>query len=166
MRKTLSFIVALLFIGGVAFADATATSTLSGRSATTGKGINQVVANGDASNGYTQNIDSRGAASVQEYPSTIGSATGGTLNTGTMIYTGAARITSVTCSGLVTSAGDYVLIYDTASDASGTPIIECTVGTAKDTNSIYLPPGGVQVDNGIYADSNASAVFVSVSYDY
>lgn len=164
MRKFLLLIAAVALMGGVAFADATFTTTINGRNMSTDKGVNQGVAVVDASSGYTQNVDSRGAALVKQVSSVISASTGATLNAGYALYSGASRISSVTCSGFGTSAGDYVLIYDDAS-ATGTPVIECTVGTAKDTNSIVIP-GGADLTTGIFADSNSNAVHVSVSYDY
>ena len=163
MRKLFLVIAALALLGGVAFADATATSTVNGRVATQEKGINQVVAVGDASNGYTQNVDSRGVASVGEYPKTIEASTGPTLDAGVALVSSATRVSTVTCSGFGTAAGDYVLIYDAAS-ATGTPKLECTVGTAKDTNSIVIP-GGATFSTGVFADSNSGLVHVAVTHD-
>ena len=163
MRKLLFVIAALAMLGGVAFADATSTSTQNSRTASYDK-ANQIVGVADLTYGYTQRVDSKGAALVMEKSSTISASTGGTLNTGTALYTGACRVKSVTVSGFGTAAGDYVLIYDAAS-ATGTAKIEVTVGTAKDTNTIVIP-GGADFSTGIFADSNSNNVHVSVSYDY
>lgn len=164
MRKLFFLIAALCLLSGVAFADATTTSTTNGRNMTNDKGVNMGIAVVDASNGYTQNIDSTGAAKVQEKSATISSSTGSTLNTGTALYTGACRVKSVTVSGYGTAAGDYVLIYDAAS-ATGTPVFEATVGTAKETVTIAIP-GGVNFTTGIFADSNSNMVHAAVAYDY
>jgi hypothetical protein len=164
MRKYFLLLAALVMSCGLAFADATETSTINGRNMTNDKGVSQGVAIVDAGSGYTQNVDSRGAASVTLYPSTITSSTGGTLNTGALLYTGAARVKSVTCSGFGTAAGDYVLIYD-ALTATGTAKLECTNGTAKGTTVIALP-NGASFATGIFADSNSDNVHVAVTYDY
>ena len=164
MRKFLFVIAALVLMSGVAFADASFTSTVNGRSMTNDKGVNQGIAVVDASTGYTQNVDSVGAALVDQKPATISASTGAELNTGVALYSGAARVKSVTVSGFGTSAGDYVLIYDALS-ATGTPKLEATVGTAKDTNNIVIP-GGADFSTGIFADSNANTVHVAVTYDY
>lgn len=156
--------VSVLIVSPRVFGDATVTSATKARAAAMDKGLESVVGVGDVSSGNTQEVDGRGAASVLEYPKTITSSTGSTLNTGTALYTGACRLSTVTCSGPTTSAGDYVLLYDAAA-ATGTPKIECSVGVAKDTNHIIIP-GGASFSTGIFADSNADSVHVSVTYDY
>lgn len=162
-NKFLLTLAVLCMMGGVAFADATTTSTWNSRQGVYDR-ANSIVGVADLSNGYTQNIDSDGAAFVMEKSAAITSSTGLTLNTGTALYTGAARVKSITVGGVGTSAGDYVLIYDNTS-ATGTPVFEASVGTAKDTNHIVIP-GGADFSTGIFADSNSDNVHVAVSYDY
>lgn len=163
MNKLLLTLFVALMMSGVAFADATNTAATKARNATQEKNINSVVGVGDISTGNTVEIDGRGAASVLEYPKTITSSTGKTLNDGVALVSAAARVSTVTISGPATAAGDYILIYDAAS-ATGTPKIEIAVGTAKDTRTIVIP-GGATFSTGVFADSNSDAVFVSVTYD-
>lgn len=160
------FIVTLLVMFGcisLSFADAVETTTATARTASvSASGIEQVVAIADGASGYTQNIDVRGSASVREYPKKIASSTGATLNAGTALVTGACYVASISISGL-TTAGDYVIIYDALS-ATGTPKFEISAGTAKDTNNIVIP-GGAIFATGVFADSNADVVFCSIAYD-
>ena len=86
MKKFLFSIAALMLFCGVAFADATATSTVNSRTATYNN-ANTIVGVVDVANGYTQRVDSRGAASTTLYPSVITSSTGATLTAGTALYT-------------------------------------------------------------------------------
>jgi len=160
------FILSLLVIfgcTGLLFAAAVETTTATARTASvSASGIEQVVAVADGASGYTQNIDVRGSASVREYPKQIASSTGLTLNTGVALVTGACYVASISMSG-ITTAGDYVLIYDALS-ATGTPKFEISAGTAKDTTNIVIP-GGAIFATGVFADSNANVVFCSIAYD-
>ena len=168
MKKLLLVLLSILAVAGLVIGQSYATTTPStsstkARAASLDKGLEQVVGVGDVSGGDTVEVDNRGSMSVLEYPKTVTASTGPTLNTGAALVTGAARVHAVVCSGITTSAGDYVLIYD-ALTATGTPVFECTVGTAKDTNEIVIP-GGANFATGVFADSNASTVHAAVIYD-
>jgi hypothetical protein len=162
MKKFILVLLLVLAIAGYAFADATTTSTITPKA---GK-IDFGAATGtfDPVQGYGQRVDSNGSAKVMEKSKTITSSTGVTLNTGQIFYTGACRVNSVVVGGVGTSAGDYVLIYD-ALTATGTPVLEVSVGTAKDTVQVNIP-GGADFATGIFVDSNAAAVHCAVAYDY
>jgi hypothetical protein len=159
------FLVLLLVLGlvGYVYADTLVTSATKARAAALDKGIQQVVAVGDVSDGYSAEVSSAGALSVMEYPKTVAASTGGTLNTGTALVGSACRVYSITCSGFSTAAGGYVLIYDAAA-ASGTPVFECTAGTAKETVNISVP-GGAIFSTGVFADSNTDNSHISITYE-
>lgn len=163
MRKYLLVAVLLLGAAGYVYGDTLVTSATRARAAALDKGIEQVVGVGDLSDGYSLEVNSHGAASVEEYPKQISSQTGSTLNTGTSMVGNACSVYSITCSGFGTAAGDYVLIYD-ASSATGTAKFECTVGTAKDTNTISIP-GGAIFSTDVFADSNANTVHLAITYE-
>ena len=130
------------------------------RTANYGQGISQVNGLGDLSSGNTAEVDSSGNVYTRAGTATVASSTGSTLNTGTQLITGAANIQSITISGQG-SAGDYIILYDNTS-ATGTPKFEISSGTAKGT--ITIDAKGAAVTNGIFADSNADTVFLSVVY--
>ena len=160
------FVLSLLLILGVcslSYAAAVSTSSDKARAATTGVGIDTVAAIADAVTGNAVDVDSRGSASTREYPKQVTSDTGGDFTAGAAMVTGECYVYNISLSGIATSAGDYVLIYDALS-ATGTPKFEVTVGTAKDTNQISIP-GGAKFSTGVFGVSNAAAVFCSVVYD-
>jgi len=168
MNKKLTFIILCLVVIAFAspalvLADATETDTRQAKRGGGSQGINYMVTPADASKGYTQHIDSAGAASVMEYPKTIVASTGSTLNAGVALVSSACRVSTITISGTATSAGAWVKIYDAAS-ATGTPKIEISLGTAKDTRTITIP-GGATFSTGVFADSSENLVHLSVTYD-
>lgn len=160
MRKLFALFVAAIV--AISFASYVYAGSADARTATTGKGISQVNGLGDLSTGNTAEIDSSGNVYVRPFQQgTVVSSTGATLNTGTQLITGAANIQSISLSGQG-SAGDYCILYDNTS-ATGTPVWEISAGTAK--NTVYIDAKGGAVTNGIFADSNADTVFLSVIYD-
>lgn len=160
MKKIFIFSLLIIFaLSFTSFADAATKA----RTASVAQGISQVDGIADLSSGDSLEIDSTGSAYVRPLPvSTVVSSTGATLNAGTALITGAANIESITISGVDTAAGDYVLLYDALS-ATGTPNWEATAGTAKGTYTI--DPKGAAVTTGLFADSNANTVHISVSYN-
>lgn len=165
MFKKISLILlsALLVPASLVLADTTVTTGRNARSIGVDSGVNQIVAVAGARSKKTIEIDSRGAASVFQYPQIISSNTGKTLNDGVLIRTGAARVSSITVGGFDTTAGDYVLVYD-ATSATGTAKFDIAVGTAKDTVSVVIP-GGAIFSTGIFADSNVDTVHAAITYD-
>ena len=159
------FLVLLLVLGlvGIVYADTLVTSATRARAAATDKGLSQVDGIGDVSDGYTAEVSSAGAISVMEYPKKVAAATGVTLSTGTALVGSACRVYSITCSGFNTATGGYVLIYDAAA-ASGTPVFECTAGTAKETVNISVP-GGAIFSTGVFAVSNAYTSHIAITYE-
>src|SRR3990167_4339968 len=110
-NKSFVFIIALLavmFVAERVYSDATPTSTVSTRAT---RFVSESVAVADGTLGYTANVDSRGSVSTLEYPRTLGVVAG----TDALVYTGAARLTSITVAGTATSTGDTVLVYDALS---------------------------------------------------
>ena len=132
------------------------------RAIAVGGQVESVVAIADGSSGYSVEVDSSGNLATRSGTSTVISSTGVTLNTGVALITGSKNIQAIEISGPLTSAGDYVLLYD-ALTATGTPVFELSVGTAKDTRGINC--FGAKVTTGLFADSNDNDVFVSVVYN-
>lgn len=161
--------LALLIVGlvsGVAYSAATVTTATKARAAAMDKGMEQVVGVGDVSGGDTLEVDNRGAAYVMQYPQTLAQTGGATLTTGTALVSSALRLSSVTCGGPGTSAGDYVLLWNSATVGSvDDPDIECTVGAAKDTTNIVFPNGGVSFDTGLFVKSASALINLTVTYD-
>lgn len=164
MKKFLSFLFVVLLglsLGGVVFADATYTSTNNGKSTNVDYAFGAIV---DQTNGYTQHVDSEGAAYVQEKVNEVVEMIG-TNDTyaGTTVKSGACRLKSITFGGPTAAAGDYLLVYD-ATSATGTPKFDVSVGTAKDTNTVVIP-GGVKMATGIFAKSTTSTGVATITYD-
>ena len=159
MKKLSALIIAVIF--AMAFASYVYAGSADARTASTGKGISQVNGLGDLSSGNTAEIDSDGNVYTRSGSATVVSSTGATLNTGTAIVGAACNVESITISGVGTSAGDYVLIYD-ALTATGTPKFEITAATAKET--LTIPTYGAAFATSVFADSNADNVFLSVVY--
>ena len=158
-NKSFVFIIALLavmFVAERVYSDATPTSTVSTRAT---RFVSESVAVADGTLGYTANVDSRGSVSTLEYPRTLGVVAG----TDALVYTGAARLTSITVAGTATSTGDTVLVYDALS-ATGTPKFEISIGTAKETKHIEIP-GGAIFETGIYVAQSANNMLVTIGYD-
>lgn len=162
-KRILSILLALLLVPAVVWADATATSTLTPKAGTQDFISGGAVAVTDQTNGYTARVDSAGALSVMEYPKTIAQATGKTLNSGTALVGSACRVSNIIVSGAATAAGQYVLLYDAAS-ATGTAKFDISVGTAKGTIDITIP-GGATFSTGVFADSSANPIHVTITYD-
>lgn len=164
LRLFIALLVGLFLAPSLVFADATITTGRNIRTAGADQGFTSTTAIGGARTGRVLEIDNRGSASVFEYPKTLSSTTGKTLADGTLIRTGAARVTSITVSGLATAADSNVLIYDALS-ATGTPKFEITLATAKDTVHINIP-GGAIFSTGIFADSSTTTVHLALTYDF
>lgn len=164
MKKLFSILFAILLgfvLVGSVFADATYTTTNNGKSANIDYSYGAVI---DQTNGYTQHVDSEGAAYVQEKVQTSAVATGATLDSGTAMVSTACRVSGILYGGTSATAGDYVLIYDAAS-ATGTPVFDVSVGTAKSTVPVIIP-GGVKFSTGVFADSNdSSGTALTILYD-
>jgi hypothetical protein len=156
-------VVALIGLASYVMADSTWTSTINAKSGKIDYMSGGAVAVTDQSNGYTQRVDSYGNAGVLPKSSTITSTRGSTLQSGTALLTGAYRITAVTVSGDSSTASDRVDFYDNTS-ATGTPILEASLGTASETINIILPPGGIDISTGLYVKSDEHGLFVSVAY--
>jgi hypothetical protein len=142
------FIIALLlglFASSVAFADASFTTTKNGRAVSGQQGISNVVAQADGSTGYTQRVDSTGAAMVMKKPTSIATVAG----TDAIAVTGAARVYGICAAGTSMAAGDVINIYDALS-ATGTPKYEISVGTAKGT--ICIRAEGANFATGVFVD--------------
>lgn len=78
------------------------------------------------------------------------------------IYDGRTRVKSIICLGAST-AGDVVL-YDNASDATGTELIRFAVpNNANNVINILLPGEGILAQNGVYA-SVPTGYSVTVCY--
>jgi len=169
MKKVVLLSVLLLVaICFAVYADGTATSTLTPKSGKLDFMSGGAVAVTDQTNGYTQRVDSAGAASVMAYPVTA------TRKTNTQVYaysgggvaavSGACRLYGLVYGGPLSSAGDYLLVYDAAS-ATGTPVFDVSIGTAKDTKSLIVP-NGVTFSTGVFAVSYGGAgIELTVLYD-
>lgn len=159
MKKIFMFTLLVIFaLSFTSFADAATKA----RTASVAQGISQVDGIADLSSGDSLEINSTGSAYVRPLPiSTVVASTGLPLNDGVALITGAANIESITISGQG-SAGDYVLLYD-ALTATGTPKWEISAGTAK--NTVTIDAKGGAVTTGLFADSNANTVHISVSYN-
>ena len=157
-------IFGILFSAMLAFpanvlADTTVTVARNIRTAGSDQGFSSTSAIGGARSGKVWEIDNRGVGIVGLYAKTVGTAAG----IDTLIFTGAARLTSITVSGTGTSAGDKVDIYDALS-ATGTPTLEVSLGTAEETVHININ-GGLQFDTGIFVDMSATNMIVTIGYD-
>lgn len=160
MNKLLLTLFVALTMSGLAFADATNTTATTARAIQSySSNVNTVSAIGDGSSGNTVEVDGRGSASVQEYVKKKVIVSG----VDSAAVTGAGRLTGVVVSGNNTAAGDMVEIYDAAS-ATGTPILEISMGTAKDTRVITIP-GGIPYTTGLYVSQSADNMAVTVIYD-
>jgi len=166
MKRLFIFLllVALVFIPVKLWADATYTSTTTPKACTVDYCSSGGVAVVDVQNGYTQRVDSDGAAHVQEKAQTIAISTS-SLTTGELLKTGACRVGTITYGGPTSGSGDYVLIYD-ALTATGTAKFDISIGTAKTTFSLVIP-GGAKFATGIFADGapTAHASVLTITYD-
>jgi len=165
MKRLFIFLllVALVFIPVKLWADATFTSTTTPKACNVDYCSGGGVAVVDVQNGYTQRVDSVGAALILQKGQKIAFAEGATLNTGTLLVTGGARVSTITFGGPVVSAGSFVLIYD-ALTATGTQKFDISIGTTKDVNTITIP-GGAIFATGVFADSNAADAGITITYD-
>ena len=164
MKRLLFALLVVLLAAGQGWADATATSTLTAKGGNIdfGTPVNLT----DPESGYNQQIDSAGAASVMEYPKTIANTLSGVMDVGVALVSSACRVHNIIVSGELSTALDYVLIYDAAS-ATGTPDFDISIGTAGETVSITIPGGGT-FSTGVYAiagDAASSALTVTITYD-
>lgn len=163
MNKLLLALFAVMVMAGVSFADATYTSTQNIKGGNADYGVGALV---DQTNGYTNHVDSEGAAYVQEKVNEVVEAIDSNdLNVGTLVKSGACRLKSIIVGGPTGAAGDYVLVYD-ALTATGTPKFDVSVGTAKDTIVVNIP-GGVKMATGIFIEQGGTAatLVATVAYD-
>jgi allantoicase len=70
------------------------------------------------------------------------------------IYAGRARLKGLTVS--VSTAGAALIVYDNASAASGTKVVEISTA-AVGTFNVLIPGQGVLAENGLYLDINGAA---------
>lgn len=162
MRKHFSTLVIAIFLAivvvpAIVHADASFTSTRNSRNTSTAQGISQSVANADASTGYTQRVDSQGAAMVLKKPTSVAVVAGQDV----VAVTGAARVYSINVAAPASAAGDYIEIYDALS-ATGTPKLEVSLGTAKGTVQLKLE--GMNFATGVFVNQSANNALVSVEY--
>ena len=161
MKKLFLTLLAVMAMAGFVYADATYTSTTNIKGGNADFAVGGVV---DQTNGYTQRIDSEGAAYVQQKAQTLAVSTT-SLTVGESLVTGAARVSTITYGGPTANAGDYVLIYD-ALTATGTAKFDISIGTTKSTVTINIP-GGAIFATGIFADGagTAHSSVLTVTYD-
>ena len=70
-------------------------------------------------------------------PSQLAVADGGTLIAGEQAVTGQCNVQSITYGGPLATALSYLLVYDNTS-ATGTPVIDISIGTAGETVTVNL----------------------------
>lgn len=70
------------------------------------------------------------------------------------IFAGRARLKGLTVA--VSSAGAALAVYDNASAASGTKVIEVSTA-ATGVFNVLIPGEGILADNGLYLDINGAA---------
>ena len=159
MNKLFLALLAVVAMAGLVFADATYTTTNNAKGGNADYGFGAVV---DQTNGYTQHVDSKGAASTQEKAQTLVECIDtNDMYSGCSVLSGAGRLTTITYGGPNAAAGDYMLVYDNTS-ASGTPKYDISVGTAKNTVTINIP-GGAIMSTGIFAKAGTTASTASVA---
>ena len=71
-----------------------------------------------------------------------------------VLFAGRTRLRGLTVA--VSSAGAALIIYDNASAASGTKVIEVSTAVAGAFN-VLIPGEGILAENGIYLDINGAA---------
>ena len=152
-----------LFLVGDVFADATITSARNARTASMGKGIQQVIGVAGIRNGKVLEVDGEGSASVKEYPKTIATSEGLELNTGVALVGSACRVSNIIFGGVNVAAGGYLLVYDAAS-ATGTPKFEIAIGLAQSTIPLTIP-GGATFSTGVFVVGSATNQHVTITYD-
>ena len=160
MKKILYVLLALSLAAGVAWADATWTSTVTPKAGRNDYMSGGGVAVTDPTDGYVQQVDSDGAAQTIEKAQTIAQSTA--LFGGTALVSSACRVSTITYGGNALAAGAFVLIYDAAS-ATGTAKYDISVGTAKGTEHLVIP-GGAIFSTGVFAQSD-SAGHITITYD-
>lgn len=166
MKKLCLALLVVMLATGYVWADATATSTLTPKAGKLDFLSGGAVAVTDQTNGYTQRVDSAGAASVMEYPKTIANTLSGNMSAGVALVSSACRVSNIIVSGEHGTAEDYVLIYDAAS-ATGTAKFDISIGTAGETVAITIP-GGATFSTGVFAvagDAGSSPLTVTITYD-
>lgn len=166
MKRLFFALLVVALTAGTVWADATATSTLTPKSAKLDFLSGGAVAVTDQTSGYTQKIDSAGAASVMEYPKTIANTLSGGMDAGVALVSSACRVSNIIVSGEHGTAEDYILIYDAAS-ATGTAKFDISIGTAGETVSIVIP-GGATFSTGVFAvagDAGSAPLTVTICYD-
>lgn len=70
------------------------------------------------------------------------------------IFAGRARLKGLTVA--VSTAGAALAVYDNASAASGTKVIEVSTAVAGVVN-VLIPGEGILANNGLYLDINGAA---------
>jgi len=71
-----------------------------------------------------------------------------------VIYAGRTRLKGLTIA--VSSAGAALIVYDNASAASGTKVIEVSTAAVGVFN-VLIPGEGILAENGLYLDINGAA---------
>jgi hypothetical protein len=170
MKKLFLALLAVLLVASVCYADATPTSTTNIKGGNADYAVGAIV---DQTNGYTARVSSEGAVSTIEYPNeqgnTIATADGILFHAaGKTIKTGACRLRSIIYGGPTAAALDYVLVYDAAT-ATGTPVLDLSIGVAGVTTVFNMPDGGLEMATGITVKSDGATVahgdIVTVIYD-
>lgn len=159
MKKLIIALLLGLIVPSLVFADSSYTTTKAGRGVNGQQGISNVAAIADGSTGYTARVDSKGALETKEKPCSVATVAGQDA----VALTGAYRVYSITAAGTAVAAGDKIDIYDALS-ATGTPKLEISVGTAKNTNQVVIPQG-MQFTTGVFVDQSANNMLVSICYD-
>lgn len=152
-------LVALLIAPQLVRSEAIQTSARNARTGSISNGINQVVGIGELRGGDTWEIQNTGAGLTREYPLTIATVQG----TDADATGAAARVHFVNVAGSTMAAGEYVNIYDAAS-ATGTPKLEISIGTAKESRSVVIP-GGLTFSTGVFVDQSANNMLVTIGYE-
>lgn len=71
-----------------------------------------------------------------------------------VIFAGRARLKGLTVA--VSSAGAALAVYDNASAASGTKVVEVSTA-ATGVFNVLIPAQGILAENGLYLDINGAA---------
>ena len=71
-----------------------------------------------------------------------------------VIFAGRARLKGLTVA--VSTAGAALIVYDNASAASGTKVVEISTAVAG-TFNVLIPAQGILAENGLFLDINGAA---------
>ena len=94
-------------------------------------------------------------------PSSLAVGSLSVLNSGKVLVTGQCNVQTLTVGGYTSAAGDYVIIYD-GINATGTQKFDISIGTAKTT--IHINLNDAEFSTGVYADSSADTLTLTVGY--